>query len=442
MKFKRLIIISLCFIIGLSGITCTPPPSTSGTTINSTQSNAKILVFEDNIYEDRIKTVLLYPSGSSATSVLNPPVINRSSPASLILEFDDLGKEYCNYYAKLYHCNSNWTRSSYTDLQFVSDYNETLIQDYSTSINTKVRYSHYRYIIPRLKLTGNYVLVVYRNGNQQDLAISRRIIVYDPIVSLTTDIQYSTNVADRNTTQQVNFILNYGNFDLVNPQDIKVVIRQNQRWDNAITLKQPLYIQYDKKQLDYSFFDGQNRFPGANEFRYFDIRNLRTKGMNVAEYATSDSNNTISLVEDKNRSSLTYSELVDINGRFVIQRYESQDPGVEADYANVLFSLKTAPDFEGDIYIAGQLTDWKIKPKFKMDYNNETGLYSKNLLLKQGFYNYQYVLQNSKNAERNYFEGNYSQTENYYDIIVYYRPANQFNDVIIGYESVNYRGRN
>ena len=77
-----------------------------------------------------------------------------------------------------------------------------------------------------------------------------------------------------------------------------------------------------------------------------------------------------------------------------------------------------------------------------MDYNTETGLYSKNLLLKQGFYNYQYVLQNNKNAERNYFEGDFSQTENYYDIIVYYRPANQFNDIVIGYESVNYRGRN
>ncbi|MBC7388387.1 MAG: DUF5103 domain-containing protein [Opitutaceae bacterium] len=439
---KRLIVNSTYFLIALAQITCVPPPTSTGTSQNTNQNNVKTLIFEDNIYEDRIKTVLLYPAGSSATSVLNPPIINRSTPVTLVLEFDDLGKQYCNYYAKLYHCNANWTRSSYSDLQFVSDYNETLIQDYTTSINTKVRFSHYRYTLPRLKLTGNYVLVVYRNGNQQDLALSRRIIVYDPVVSISPDIQYSTTVADRNSKQQINFILNYGNLDLVNPQDIKVVVRQNQRWDNAITLKQPLYIQYDKKQLDYSFFDGQNRFPGDNEFRYFDIRNLRTKGMNVAEYATSDTNNTILLVQDKNRSSITYSELVDINGKFVIQRFESQDPGVEGDYANVLFSLNTPPDFEGDIYIAGQLTDWKIKPKYKMEYNIETGLYSKNLLLKQGFYNYQYILLNSKVAERNYFEGDFSQTENYYDIIVYYRPANQFNDIVIGYESVNYRGRN
>ena len=429
-----------CFLI-LIFTTCSSPPPT-GSTNSVTNDNIKTLLFEDNIYEDRIRTVLLYPSGSSASTILNPPVINRTSPAPLILEFDDLGKEYCNYYAKLYHCNANWTRSSFSDLQIVNDYNETLIQDYTTSINTKVRYNHYRYTVPRLKLTGNYVLVIYRNGNQQDIAITRRIIVYDPVVAITTNIQYSTTVADRDHMQQVDFILNYGNFDLVNPQDIKVVIRQNQRWDNAITLKQPLYIKYDKRELDYSFFDGQNRFPGGNEFRFFDTRNLRTKGMNVETYATTDSNNTIHLVQDKNRRSITYSELVDINGKYVIQRYESADPGAEADYANVFFSLKTAPDFDGDIYIAGQLTDWKLKPQYKLDYSSETGLYTKNLLLKQGFYNYQYILQNKIISERNYFEGDFSLTENYYDIIVYYRPANQFNDVIIGYEAINYRGRN
>jgi hypothetical protein len=423
-------------------VSCVPPGGNTSS-FDSGSANAKILLTEDHVYEDRIKTVLFYPTGSSATSVLNPPILNRQSPAPLMLEFDDLGKNYCNYYAKIYHYNTNWTRSSYSDLQIVNDYNETLITDYSSSINTKVRYSHYKFIVPRVKLSGNYLLVVYRNGDQSDIVISRRFVAYDPIVEIMTNIQYPTEVKDRDTKQQVDFTIAYGTgFEIVNPQDIKVVIRQNYRWDNAITLNQPLYIKLDKRQLDYTFFDGQNRFEGGNEFRYFDTRNLRIRGMHVESQTTNDSSNTTHLVTDVNRNSNTYSEQIDINGLYVIQRAESQDHGIEADYANVFFYLKTAPDFAGDVYVSGQMTNWGIKPKYKMDYSSETGLYTKNLLLKQGFYNYQYCLKEPTKTNWNYFEGSYNTTENYYDIIVYYRPVNQFNDVIIGYKAVNYRGRN
>ncbi|MEX0255817.1 hypothetical protein, partial [Streptococcus thermophilus] len=58
-----------------------------------------------------------------------------------------------------------------------------------------------------------------------------------------------------------------------------------------------------------------------------------------------------------------------------------------------------------------------------------------------GFYNYQYCLVTDNKPDWNYFEGDYTFTENYYDILVYYRPPNQFNDIVIGYAAVDYRGR-
>ncbi|HAR20877.1 MAG TPA: hypothetical protein DCR46_09445 [Cytophagales bacterium] len=408
----------------------------------SSQNQVKTLLYEDMEYEDRIKTVLFYPMGTSPNSVLNPPVVNRKEPVPLVLEFDDLGKNYANYYVKLYHCNANWTRSNYTDLQIVSDFNETLISNYSSSINTKVRFTHYSFVVPRVRLSGNYLLVVYRNGDQSDLILSRKFIVFDPMVQIKDNVQFATDVKERDTKQQVGFTIGFNStLDIPNPQDVTVMIRQNYRWDNAVVLRQPLYIQFDKMQLDYNFFDGQNRFNGGNEFRFFDIRNLRMKGMNVAQYATTDSSNTVYLVTDRNRNSLTYSEQIDINGRFVVQRFESDNPSLEADYANVYFQLQTAPDFEGDIYLAGQMTDWRLKPKFKLEYDSISGTYIKNILLKQGYYNYQYCLVHKNGTDWNYFEGDYSLTENFYDIIVYYRPPNQFNDMVIGYANLNYRGR-
>lgn len=420
--------------------TCTP--QTPGTSSSSSEQSTKTLQIDDNIYEDRIKTVQFYPVGASATSILNPPIVERSQSSSLMIEFDDLGKDYCNYYAKIYHYNANWTRSNYTDLQLVSDFNEYLLQDYAASINTKVRYTHYRFRLPKVKITGNYLLLIYRNGDINDVVISRKYVVFDPILEITTNVQFATNVSDRDEKQQVDFTIAYGTYDIPNPQDVRVVVRQNHRWENAITLKEPMYIKYDKKLLDYTFFDGRNTFEGGNEFRFFDIRNLRTRGMNVQTYATSDTNNSIMLVEDLNRNSRTYSEQIDINGKYVIQRAESQDAATEADYANVFFRLNVPPDFKGNIYLSGQMTDWKLKPRYKMDYDTASGLFVKNLLLKQGFYNYQYCLVDGNRTDKNYFEGNYNLTENFYDIIVYYRPANQFNDIVIGYKAVNYRGRN
>ncbi len=434
-----LVIISIIELL----YSCVPAANSGSSAYSNTNNVAKTLVNEDYIYEDRIKTVLFYPSGSAATAVLNPPVVNRQSPSTLILEFDDLGKNYCNYYAKIYHFNANWTRSSYTDLQIVSDYNETLITDYTQSINTKIRYTHYRFAVPKVKLSGNYLLVVYRNGDQSDIMFSKRFIAYDPIVNITTNVQFATDVKDRDSKQQVDFFVSYGtNFDIVNPQDIRVVVRQNYRWDNALTINQPMYIKYDKRILDYSFFDGQNRFDGGNEYRYFDTRSLRIRGLNVDGIATNDTSNTVNLVTEGDRNSKTYSEQIDINGLYVIQRTEAQDHGIEADYANVFFNLKVAPDFNGQVYLAGQLSNWKLIPKYQLEYEPKSGMYTTNQLLKQGFYNYQYCLVENGIPKWNYFEGDYNTTENFYDIIVYYRPTNQFNDVVIGYTTVNYRGRN
>jgi hypothetical protein len=424
---------------------CTPQTAQNATgSSNASNQNSpkKELFYEDYIYEDRIKTVQFYPSGSNPTDVMSPPVINIAQYAPLILEFDDLGKEYCNYYAKLYHCNFNWQRSSYTDLQFVSDINETMIQNYTTSINTKVRYSHYSYTIPRVKISGNYLLIVYRNGNMDDVVITRRFVTYSPLVQVNDSVMAAIKVQDRNSRQQVDCIVTYGLYEIPNPQDVRVVLRQNFRWDNAIVLTEPQYIQFDKKSLDYSFFDSRNTFGGGNEFRYFDIRNLRAKGMNVSTYANTDTTNTITLVSDKQRNSQTYSEQIDINGKYVIQRLEATDDRIEADYANVLFTLNVPPDFQGDVYVGGQLTDWQLRAPYKMSYNQEKGAYELVLLLKQGFYNYQYCLVANQKADWAYFEGNYSATENFYDIIVYYRLPNQFNDIVIGYASVDYRGRN
>jgi hypothetical protein len=71
-------------------------------------------------------------------------------------------------------------------------------------------------------------------------------------------------------------------------------------------------------------------------------------------------------------------------------------------------------------------------------------MYHTQILLKQGFYNYAYVLVSPQDGKVNetYFEGSFFNTENHYEIIVYYRPVGSRTDLIVGYTLVRHNPRN
>ena len=60
--------------------------------------------------------------------------------------------------------------------------------------------------------------------------------------------------------------------------------------------------------------------------------------------------------------------------------------------------------------------------------------------LKQGYYNYQYILQNDGNpSSQKTLEGDYWETENSYTILIYYKSFTDRNDQLIGISQVNSR---
>ncbi|HLZ16721.1 MAG TPA: type IX secretion system plug protein domain-containing protein, partial [Cyclobacteriaceae bacterium] len=155
-------------------------PFCLATTLLALQVNLfaqKELSLNDKVYEAQIKSVQLYPNMGGAQDFLQPSAA-AIDQQSLLLEFDDLQDQRSNYYAKLIHCNYDWTKSQLMDLDFMSNYNEYPFTDYQMSSNTHVRYIHYRLQVPQVKLPGNYVLVVYRD-DASNIILSRRMMVFD-----------------------------------------------------------------------------------------------------------------------------------------------------------------------------------------------------------------------------------------------------------------------
>jgi hypothetical protein len=84
----------------------------------------------------------------------------------------------------------------------------------------------------------------------------------------------------------------------------------------------------------------------------------------------------------------------------------------------------------------GQMSDWKIDERFKLDYDEARHEYSGEIQLKQGFYNYSYAVVPKKTLKPDYsmLEGDWYETENEYHVVVYYRPFGARYDRVIGYQ--------
>lgn len=416
---------TLLLLMALSLWRCAPltPSSTNSDT------NPKTLLFIDNTYEPQIKTVLLHPSEGVDDNLL--PAVTRLGQWNLILEFDDLRNQRDNYYVRLIHCNHDWTKSDLMDLDFMTDYNEFNITNYQISLDTHVPYIHYTFNLPPVKLPGNYLAVVYRGGDKDDNIITKRFMVYDSRVTFVKDANLITsgNVASLN--QQLNFKINYENLNIPNPlENVWVVIRQNQRWDNLLTDLKPSFVRDIEHELEYNFFDDHKMFKGGNEFRFFDIRSLNYPGRNVASVNKTSKPFECFLQIDKPRESEAYAQYRDLDGNFIVANLDYNDVNF-TNYLYVNFTLATTP-VPGDVYVTGAFNYWNTDEKNKMKYDSTQGKYVTRILLKQGWYDYQYLIK-SKNLPPYYFEGSHFETQNSYEVFFYYKPYQPRAEQLVGY---------
>ncbi|NOT73666.1 MAG: DUF5103 domain-containing protein [Cyclobacteriaceae bacterium] len=398
----------------------------------------KELVLQDQIYEQQIKSVQCYLNTNTPGSYLLPAVASIGRQ-NLMLEFDDLAENRNNYYIRLIHCNFDWSKSTLMDLDFMRDYNEQIINDYAFSLNTHVPYVHYRMPIPPVKLPGNYVVIIYRDGDKKDLILSRRISIFEPRFDLAQDETISGLGNIRNTNQPLNFVINYGRTEVINPMgSIHVVVRQNQRWDNAKVDVKPSFLREDKSQMEFRFFDVDKTFEGGNEFRFVDFRSLLYPGQNTMKLDKARKPYDLFVNPDMPRGSQSYTQYPDMNGNFDPDNKDyQQEPWISGNYLYVNFGLKS-PQLKGNVYVIGAFNGWARNDENRMQYKD--GFYTSRMLLKQGFYNYQYFV-DSSDKNPNQVEGNYFQTENVYEVFVYYRPFQPNADLLVGYYAIPFNAR-
>ncbi|MFT6815018.1 MAG: hypothetical protein ACJAZ3_000916 [Sphingobacteriales bacterium] len=392
----------------------------------------------DSTYKYSIKTVSFYTEGDE----IGTPIIKLGLEELLFLSFDDLEGENRTLTYTIIHCDANWNTSDLSKHQYMDGFYEQTITDYQSSFSTLKPYVHYQLTLPNNdinpKLSGNYLLVVYEDYDPDKIILTRRFMVVSPKVEVNAEIIGSSQVDRRRLDQRIRFDVNHVGIEIYNPfNEVKVVVRQNRRWDNAKFNIVPRFAQDYKIVYD---SETELNFPGGNEFRKVDFRSLRFQTENISDIEFKDNKYYIYLLKDQPLRFKRYLSSADENGKYFIRNKDGSQPEYDADYAEVTFTVDVDyPLIDADLYLYGALSDFQCQEDFKLTYDYNNFRYTGSYLLKQGYYNYQYALKDheSGGVDLTFIDGSHFETENFYEIFVYIRRANKRYDELIAYEPIS-----
>ena len=399
----------------------------------------------DSVYTSNIYSAKLYLKGNP----LAYPLLSLGSNEQMELEFDDLDGDVKNYSYTYQLCNADWTPVQVSTFDYIRGFAENHITDYRHSSLSLIGYTHYHAVLPdnnsRLTASGNYMLKVYLDNDTSRLAFTKRLMVVQTAVSFSVQEMPPMNPQFSQTSQKLQFTVNTRALPISNPfQQVHVVILQNSRWDNAIYMGNPSF--YSGTNFQYNS-DDIPVFQGGNQWRWLDLQSFRFQSDRIAKVDFLKSGSVVLLKPDKDRSGIPYYVYSDNNGKYYIQSTDPINVTWQGDYGRVRFVF-VPPDnqpLDGkDLYVIGEFTGYKLNESTKLVFNPSTGAYEGSALMKMGYYNYAYVTVNTGDPHPTpsfeVTEGNHFETENNYDILVYYRTLGGRADQLVGIYSLNTGG--
>ena len=394
--------------------------------------------YTDRVFLPEIKTVEFYNTKKEQSF----PLIELNTNQQLLLGFDDLHGGSRNFYYTIEHCDENWDPTNIAKAEYLQGFTEDQIRNYTYSSSTIQKYTHYELIFPNEnlsapKISGNYILKVYEDGDQSKLVLTRRFYVINQKIALMAEIVPSNDLSLKQTNQKINFQIDYNVLRVQNPNaDIKAFITQNRRDETTIVDAQPSSIQGTR--LIYNDIN-TNDFPGLNEFRHFDTRSLKINSDRIG-HIYRDTANTVVLLPDQTQNQPNYAFYYDNNGKFFPGNQDGTDPRIDADYAHIYFTLASNHSGnEGAVYIVGLFNNYRLDETNKLSYDPADKRFHIQLFLKQGVYDYEYVWvpKGADKADDSAFCGTHYETENEYQLLVYYHPAGARWTDLVGYRALN-----
>ncbi|MGE5108788.1 MAG: hypothetical protein ACM3H8_14690, partial [Sphingobacteriales bacterium] len=279
---------------------------------------------------------------------------------------------------------------------------------------------------------------VFLNGDESKIAFTKRILVVNNRVGINAEIQQPLNSQLMHTHHKIQFSLETSQLKITNPrQEIKVVLLQNYRWDNAIQNIQPTFTRGNVLE-----YNGENDcvFAANREWRWLNLTSFRLQSERVDSAHYTNKSTEIFVKPDGDRKKLTYYYYRDFDGMYMLGGgLDNLNPYWQGDYARVRFTYVpplNQPFRDKELYLYGELTNYELNDSSKMQFNGEKGVYEGTGFLKNGYYDYSYALKD-KTGKFELIDNNFWETENQYTILVYYHPFGGRSDELVGISKLN-----
>jgi hypothetical protein len=402
-----------------------------------------IVAFAQNteqVYRDNIQTIQLFAYGNQQ----GLPVYTIEANNKLELDFDDMEGGYKSYYYTYVLCDYNWQPLNLSTFDFMKGFTQNRITTYRYSNLAFTKYTHYQALLPDQTSypikSGNYLLKVFLDGDTSKVVFTKKMVVLEQKAIVQASVVQPFTADYFYTHQRIKINVNIKDINSFSAaQQIKVVVLQNNRWENAQKNITPTFVRGNL--LEYNT-ENIGLFPGGKEWRWLDIRSFRMTSDRIESGLFNKDQQEFYLKTDFNRESEQYMYFPDYNGMYNICTYESINPLWQADYATIhfFFSDKLNQLNNKDLYLAGQFTNFELNDQWKMKYNDNSNKYECSAYLKQGYYNFTYIAVDKKDPSiRMDLEGNNFDTENTYTVLVYYKSFTDRNDRLIGVSTINSR---
>ncbi len=388
--------------------------------------------FEPISPPDYIRTIQLFNPVTQNQS----PFIGQNE--YFVLSFDDIKSTYQRYHYFIKHYDRNWEASNLFESEYTNGYFTDDIITYQPSFNTLQNYVHYEMKFPNArmqpKLSGNYALFVYASDKKKPLFAVRFALFEDTtLIGIQESILTKSNTQPNQRLQVIaesnsQFNLN----DNIRQTTLSLV--KNNDWNQSITQIAPQFTfnnRLEFKQIELTF-------NGGNEYYWFDTKNVELKGLTTYAIVQNDLYNAYLYTDEAYPTIYNYNP--DVNGAFYIRRndqgFEREAP-TNADYLEVYFSINAPLMEKKKVYVVGAFNQYERNHYNEMRYNVTEGVYEVKILLKQGYYNYQYVIEDEKGNLDFSLNGNFWQTENLYTALLYHRSFTQNYDRLIGLDEMS-----
>ena len=372
------------------------------------------------------------------------PVLTLGTTERLTVAFDDLTPEYRRFTWRVEHCDPSWQA---TGGLFESEYmaiapdNEP-IEGYAESVLTATLYTHYAFTVPgprgtaRPLVSGNYRISVYRDDDGERPVFTTCFMVVDRVAKLAAQATSDTDIDYRRGHHQLAVTVDMGGLRLINPaEEVRLVCVQNRSPLFTIHAPPPTYVMGNTLRWEHC---RALIFPAGNEYRKFEMPSTRVPGMHVDRIRYDGEGYTALLLSDLPRRDYYFDE--DQNGRCLVYTERSDDGDTEADYVLTRFTLEGGAMPNAEVYVDGRWADGG--EAYKMQYDEEQEAYVADILLKQGYYSYRYLVAERHEggfATVHNADGDYYQTENEYTVYIYYRPQGARYWGLVAVQDFNYK---